>query len=75
MHHESHARSIVKAISWKLIAAIIAFTTTYILTKDVGYASKFTGTWTVVGVIAYYFHERLWNSIYFGKEPLQNRDT
>ena len=74
MHHESHKRSIVKAISWKLIAAVLAFATSYALTRDAGFAAQFTGTWTIIGLIAYYFHERLWNNIQFGKEPLADTE-
>lgn len=67
-HHELHLRSIVKAISWKLVAAAITFTTTYALTKNMEFATEFTGIWTTIGLIAYYLHERVWNNIHWGRE-------
>jgi uncharacterized membrane protein len=33
-------------------------------------ASKFTGVWTILGLLAYYLHERLWNAVHWGKEKL-----
>lgn len=70
MHHESPFRSIIKAVTWKLISSILAFAISYGLTEDVSFASRFTGIWTVAGIIAYYFHERIWNYIHIGKEPI-----
>lgn len=67
-HHEHHLRSILKAISWKIVAAIITFVTTYLLTKDMGFAGEFTGIWTTIGLFAYYLHERVWNNIHWGRE-------
>ncbi len=72
IHHffESHERSIVKTITWKGIATMISFCATYIETGDLNYALKFSGIVLVVGTVAYYLHERAWNSIHWGKEHL-----
>ena len=64
---EKRMRSILKAISWRIVATI----TTILL------AFLFTGNWTIsasIGVVevfvkiaVYYLHERLWNLSNFGR--------
>lgn len=67
-HKERHARSIVKAFTWKLVATAMAFVVSYIYTKDAGTAMNTALTMFVAGIVAYYLHERLWNRISWGKE-------
>jgi uncharacterized membrane protein len=67
-HHELHARTFVKAITWKLLATLLAFVTTYHYTGSSEIAGKMAVTTFVAGLIAYYVHERVWNAIHWGKE-------
>lgn len=72
VHHffESHERSILKTVTWKTIATTISFLATYYETGDVVYAMEFSGTLLAIGIVAYYLHERAWNSIHWGKKHL-----
>lgn len=72
IHHffESHERSIVKTLTWKFIATVISFSASYYETGSVSYALKFSGTVLIIGTIAYYLHERAWNSIHWGKNHI-----
>ncbi len=73
---DSPTRSILKAISWRLIASgstfIISFTiftqTTETAFKDiVGAVSLITAVDIVSKLILYYLHERMWTNIVWGK--------
>ncbi|MFQ5868034.1 MAG: DUF2061 domain-containing protein [bacterium] len=65
---DAHLRSIIKAISWRIFATIatilivFAFTHKIILSLGVGAVG------VVVKLILYYFHERIWTFIRFGKK-------
>ena len=74
---DSPSRSILKALSWRLIASgstfIISFTiftqTTETAFKDIiGVVSLITAVDIVAKLILYYLHERLWTNIVWGKE-------
>ncbi|MCF6171274.1 MAG: DUF2061 domain-containing protein [Bacteroidales bacterium] len=74
---DSPSRSILKALSWRLIASgstfIISFTiftqATETAFKDiVGAVSLITAVDIVAKLILYYLHERLWTNIVWGKE-------
>ncbi len=65
---EAHSRTVAKAISWRVVATLTTMTAVYI----------FTGEWFItigVGIVEvvakitfYYFHERIWHKISWGKE-------
>lgn len=75
LHHflETHGRSILKALTWKLIATALTFIVLYRETGDFRHAAKFSGTIFVVGLILYYIHERLWNNVHWGKEHIEHK--
>ena len=66
-YKEAHWRSVVKALSWRVIATlatiliVFAFTRKLILSLGVGAVE------IAVKLILYYFHERIWVSISFGR--------
>ena len=67
-YKDAHFRSIIKSLSWRVFATIatilivFAFTRKPILSLGVGAAE------IVVKLILYYFHERLWAIIRFGRK-------
>ena len=69
---EAHTRTIVKAISWRVIATlttmiiVFLFTRRLILTLGVGLAE------VTAKITFYYLHERIWSRISWGrsKHPL-----
>ncbi len=73
---DSPTRSILKALSWRLVASgatfIISFTiftqATQTAFKDiVGAVSLITGVDIIAKLVLYYLHERLWTNIVWGK--------
>jgi len=73
---DSPTRSILKAISWRVIASSATFVISYVVvkystnktdTQILQFASAITSVDVVAKLILYYFHERLWTNIYWGK--------
>ena len=65
---DTHRRSIAKAISWRIIGTFItsllifAFTRQWALSVGIGVLDF------VIKVFAYYFHERAWFFVRWGKQ-------
>ena len=68
---ESTRRSIVKAISWRLLATVITAVIVYQLTGKLDFAAKVGLADTTLKFFVYFGHERLWNRIPFGREQKQ----
>lgn len=65
---ERHARTVIKAISWRLIATFTTMTIVFLFTKQL-ILSLGVGVAEVLAKITfYYLHERLWNKISWGKD-------
>lgn len=69
-------RSILKAISWRLIASATTFLIVFVifrrfsdksLNEVLGTATFITGIEMVAKLVIYYLHERLWTNITWGK--------
>jgi uncharacterized membrane protein len=68
---ESTQRSIVKAISWRLLATLITAVIVYQLTGKLDFAAKVGLADTSLKFMIYFGHERIWNRIPFGREQKQ----
>ena len=64
---ETQHRTLLKTISWRIIATVISFGIAYFISKDIGIASSIASIQVVVHTIFYYIHERMWNKIKWGK--------
>lgn len=73
---DSPTRSILKAISWRLIASGITFIITFVIFRQytekaieevLETASFVTSIDIVAKLFFYYFHERMWTNISWGK--------
>lgn len=62
------SRSFAKSITWRVVALITTFVTLYALSKDVNMATLATLITNAVNFVCYYYHERIWNSVSWGKE-------
>ena len=65
---ESKKRTIVKTLMWRIIATLITITTTFLFIQNFDLALFVGGFDTILKLIGYYYHERLWIKIKFGKE-------
>ncbi len=66
-HADTHYRTVVKTITYRIVIVISIFIVTYITTGEIGDALAITSITAVTGTILYYIHERVWNSIHWGK--------
>ena len=66
-HTETHLRTFVKTVTYRIVIIISIFTITYITTGELGDALAITSITAVSGTIIYYIHERVWNNIHWGK--------
>ena len=64
---ETRRRSIVKSILWRIICIIVSIAVSYLLTSRLDIAVAIGSVYNIITMILYYFHERMWNSIRWGK--------
>ena len=64
---ESHYRSVVKTITWRVLATAITFSVAFILTGELEKAAEIGILDTLIKLGVYYSHERVWNRLSFGK--------
>ena len=64
---ETRRRSLVKAISWRLLAAIITSCVALAMTGEMKFAAKIGAIDTTVKLLIYFLHERAWNKINYGR--------
>lgn len=57
---ESHLRTILKTISWRIIATTTTVTIAYFVFGDISNALKVGGIEFFAKMIIYYLHERAW---------------
>ncbi len=60
---ESNLRSLLKAISWRLIATGTTILIAWLVYRDIGPALAIGGIEFFAKFFVYYFHERLWQII------------
>lgn len=64
---DSHGRSVVKGITWRITGTIDTMVMAYIITGKLDNAIKIGLTEVLTKIVLYYLHERLWNNIQFGR--------
>ncbi len=68
---ETKKRSIVKAISWRLIATVITSVLAFMLTGEWTFAATIGLADTLFKFFIYFAHERMWNRIRYGLDEEQ----
>ena len=64
---ESHKRSILKAMSWRVFAFFITSGVVLVLTGRMDLAGGIGLADSLIKVVLFYVHERAWNRIAFGR--------
>ena len=64
---ETLKRTLVKTISYRVIILILDFTSIYIFTGKLNIALGFTIVSNVYTTLGYFFHERIWDKVKWGK--------
>ena len=63
----SHVRSLVKAISWRLVGSTDTFILSLIFTGSGKYAITIASTEALTKIALYYVHERVWRKVKWGR--------
>ena len=71
MHREKRTRSILKAVTYRIISIIMDSTIAYAVTKDTGQTVLLVVFSNAVSIILYFAHERAWNSIIWGRHTVE----
>ena len=70
---DSSKRSLAKAIAWRIFAAFNTLVGATLLNKGkVGVAGKIAGSDSIVKTVLFYFYERMWAVIDWGKVPVDD---
>ena len=64
---ESHGRSFAKAISWRITGSIDTFVLSWLITGNAKFAGTIASTEVVTKILLFYFHERAWATVRWGK--------
>lgn len=65
---ETKKRSVIKAISWRLIGTLVTTTIVFIITEKASISLALGGSAGVLKMILYYIHERAWQKIDYGRK-------
>lgn len=66
-YKETHYRSIAKAVSYRMLAAIATSTIVFVFTRRIALSIGVGLVESIVKVMCYYVHERMWSLINIGK--------
>ena len=64
---EKPLRSIVKALSWRVVGTVDTLLVSYFLTGKIALAASIASVDFLTKLFLYFFHERVWNKIKWGK--------
>ena len=67
---ETKRRSIVKAITWRTLGTLDTIVIAYLLTGKIKTAVSIGGIEVFTKMFLYFFHERIWNMIKWGKRGI-----
>lgn len=64
---EKPLRSVAKAVSWRIIGTLDTLLISYLLTGTLAIAASIASVDFITKMFLYFFHERIWNKINWGK--------
>ena len=64
---EKAYRTVVKTISWRVLGTIDTIVISYLITGSLAMAASIGSIEVVTKMILYYFHERGWDKLSFGR--------
>jgi uncharacterized membrane protein len=67
MVKEKHKRSSTKALTWRVTGTLDTFLLSYLITRQLKFAVAISATELVTKIILYYFHERIWDKVKWGR--------
>ena len=65
------SRSLTKTITWRILATCDTFLIAWLITGKWSWAGAIAGIEVITKMFLYYGHERVWDKIKWGREPLE----
>jgi len=65
---EKPIRSLTKSISWRIVATLTTILLVFAFTGDLVISGGVGGLEFLLKTVIYYVHERIWNTLNFGRE-------
>lgn len=65
---EKRYRTIIKSITWRLLATLTTVAISWFITGEIEMALSIGSIEVFAKMALYYFHERTWNKVNLGKE-------
>ncbi|MES2983850.1 MAG: DUF2061 domain-containing protein [Pseudomonadota bacterium] len=69
---EARARSLAKAVSWRITGSIDTFILSWLITGDARIAGAISAVEVLTKIILFYVHERVWGKIRWGRPSAAN---
>ena len=73
MYAVSRKRSLIKSITWRVVASADTFLIAWFITGKISWASSIASLEIITKTFLYYFHERGWNYILWGKRKSESK--
>ncbi len=70
---DSHLRSFVKAVSWRVVGSLDTFLLSLLITGKLKYAVSIASAEALTKIVLYYLHERAWRLVAWGRLEDQPR--
>lgn len=64
---ETHIRTIIKAISWRMVATLTTMTIVFLFTREILLSIEVGFIEVMAKITFYYVHERTWDKVSWGK--------
>src|SRR5258706_15502318 len=71
MFRESHGRSVLKAVSWRVFGTVVTTALVYIFTRRLALSLAVGGIEFVSKIGLFWLHERLWDRLPWGKRRIR----
>ncbi|MFB0567531.1 MAG: DUF2061 domain-containing protein [Candidatus Bathyarchaeia archaeon] len=65
---ENRMRNVLKSVSFRLIATLITIVLVLVFTREIMVSLQVGDAEFFAKIVLYYFHERLWNMLRFGRK-------
>lgn len=70
---ETHLRSVVKGLSWRVIATLVTTIVVWFISGEISMALVAGAVDSIVKVGLFWGHERLWQTVNWGRKVLYQR--
>ena len=65
---ETGTRSLAKTISWRITGSGATFLVAWLISGNLAISTSIAVVQLTINTILYYFHERIWNKVSWGKK-------